>query len=144
MKYYINTDGGSRGNPGNAAYGFVIKDAHGKILASEGKFMGHATNNEAEYSAVVFGLRHLKNILGDESEGSDVEILADSELLVRQMNGIYKVKNERLIKLFMEVWNSKSNFKSVIFTHVRRAQNKEADAMVNKALDEALFNQKTA
>ena len=138
MKYYINTDGGSRGNPGNAAYGFVIKDKDGKIVESKGKFMGHATNNEAEYSAVIFGLAHLKNIVGDNAKQIDVEILADSELLVRQMNGIYKVKNERLIKLFMEVWNAKAHFKSVTFTHVRRAQNKEADAMVNQALDDAI------
>lgn len=138
MKYYINTDGGSRGNPGHAAYGFVIKDSEGSIIDSSGHYMGHATNNEAEYSAVIFGLRKLASILEEGARDVDVEILADSELLVKQMNGIYKVRNERIGKLFVEVFNEKIKFKSVKFTHVRREKNKEADAMVNEALDKEI------
>lgn len=135
MKYYIHTDGGSRGNPGIAASGYVVKDEGGNLVYQEGVYIGHATNNEAEYSAVIFGLRKLANILAEDSKKSDVEIKADSELLVRQMNGIYKVKNDRIAKLFMDVHNAMIEFKSVVFTHVRREQNKEADKLVNIALD---------
>ncbi len=134
--YIIYTDGGSRGNPGKAAFGVVIKSANSEFHKSYGEYMGIATNNEAEYSGVISGLHMLKNLLGGEAKHKEVEVRADSELLVRQMNGIYKVRNPRISKLFMEVWNAKSQFKTVVFTHVRRAQNKEADAMVNKVLDE--------
>ncbi len=129
-KFIINTDGGSRGNPGNAAIGAVVG---GKEY---GEYIGKTTNNVAEYKAVIFALKKAKALLGSKKAGeTDIELRADSELLVRQMNGEYKIKNEELQPLFIEIWNSKQDFKSVTFRHVPREENKDADRMVNQALD---------
>ena len=136
--FIIYTDGGSRGNPGPAAFGVAIRSSDGLFHEAYGHYMGVATNNEAEYSAVISGLQRLHEVLGSKSIDMSVELRADSELMVRQMNGIYKVKNERIGQLFLKVWHAKSLFKSVKFVHVRREFNKEADAMVNKALDDAM------
>jgi len=126
----IFTDGGARGNPGPAAAAAVIQDSTGTELARAAKFMKHATNNQAEYTAILIGLEKAKEIKADQ-----VEMFMDTELAVKQLNGEYKVKNPELAKLFIKVWNLTHEFKKVTFTHVRREHNKEADALVNKTID---------
>ena len=135
--FIIYTDGGSRGNPGPAAIGFVIQDSKERLLKEHGEVIGETTNNVAEYKALVAALKKLKALIGsDKAENSIVEIRADSELLMKQLRGEYKIKEETLIPLFIEIWNSKQDFKDIVFVHVPREQNKKADHMVNAALDE--------
>jgi ribonuclease HI len=133
-KIVVFTDGGSRGNPGDAAIGVFIE-----TLGKEyGECIGHKTNNDAEYGAILFGLQKVKALLGKEkAKKIHVDMYMDSELAVRQLNHIYKIKEERIQKLFMEIWNEMLDFGKVTFTHVPREQNKRADAMVNYALDNA-------
>ena len=133
--YNVWTDGGSRGNPGPAAYGFVLKGTNMETL-EHGETIGETTNNVAEYTAVIEALKKLKSVLGNSKAGKAVvNIHADSELLVKQLKGEYRVKDEGLKKLFMELHNVMLDFDSVSYTHVRREKNKEADRMVNHALD---------
>ena len=133
-KVIAYTDGGARGNPGPAALGVVIKYSGSK--KEYGEYIGETTNNVAEYSAIVFALKKIKQLFGKgEAKKLEVEIRADSELAVRQLSGVYKIENGELQKLFMEIWNLKLDFKHVMFTHVPRAQNVGADQMVNLALD---------
>ncbi len=133
QKFMIYTDGGARGNPGPAAIGVVVDGRE------YGEYIGKATNNVAEYKAVIFALKKAKALLGgDRSAQTDVEVRADSELLVKQMNGEYKIKNEELQPLFFEIWNAKIDFRSVTFKHVPREENSRADALVNRALDTML------
>ena len=133
--YIIHTDGGARGNPGPAAAGFVIEgDLVGKKTG--GEYLGEVTNNEAEYQAVILALKKLKHLIGGEkAEESSVEIHVDSELLERQMNGGYKIKNETIKNLFVEIWNLKTDFGEIIFKHIPREKNAEADRLVNQILD---------
>jgi len=142
MKITIYTDGGARGNPGPAASGYVIR-AEGKTIKEEGKYLGETTNNVAEYTAVVLALKKAKHLLGKEKiQEAEIEVCSDSELLVRQMNGEYKMENEELQKFFMEIWNFQVECGKIRFTHIPREKNKEADALVNHALDKqasALF-----
>ena len=127
----IYTDGGSRGNPGPAAAGFVIENK------GYGEYLGKTTNNIAEYTAIVLALRKVRAILGKtKAKQTEVEMRMDSELAVRQLTGKYRIKNEGIQPLFFEIWNLKFDFKKVDFVHVRREENKDADAMVNKVLDE--------
>ncbi|TSC74373.1 MAG: ribonuclease HI [Parcubacteria group bacterium Gr01-1014_44] len=138
-KYLIHTDGGSRGNPGPAAIGAVIEKFGGGMKHEYGEFLGQATNNEAEYKAVIFALKKLKQLVGKDKSGeAEVEFHVDSELLVRQLGGQYKVLDEKIQKLFLEIWNLRIDFGKVIFKHVPREENKEADRMVNYALDREL------
>ncbi len=130
-KLITYTDGGARGNPGPAALGVVIKDASGKTVAGYGKYLGEQTNNFAEYSALISALQKAK-----ELGAMEVECILDSELVTKQMNRQYKVKEPSLQKLFIQAFNLTSQFKKVTFKHTRRENNKEADAWVNKALDE--------
>ncbi|OHA46032.1 MAG: hypothetical protein A3A80_03050 [Candidatus Terrybacteria bacterium RIFCSPLOWO2_01_FULL_44_24] len=134
--YIIYTDGGSRGNPGPAAIGFVIEDGRGRALKEYGETIGKATNNIAEYKALVLALKKLKAIIGGEKAAkAEVEVRADSELLMKQLNGEYKLKDAGLMPLFIEIWNIKQDFKDIVFVHVPREENKVADRMVNDALD---------
>ena len=129
-KYIINTDGGSRGNPGPSGIGAVVG---GKEYSQS---IGSTTNNVAEYSAVVFALKKAKQLLTKaKAKKTHVELRTDSELLVKQLNAEYKIKDNDLIPLFIEVWNLKQGFASIEFVHVLREKNKEADRLVNKALD---------
>ena len=130
MKAKLFTDGGSRGNPGPAAYGFVIEAEDGHVLAAEGEAIGTATNNVAEYSGLVAGLERAAE-LGIR----EVEVVSDSELLVKQMQGEYRVKNEALKELWEEASDLESRFSKVRYTAVRRAHNELADRLVNEALD---------
>jgi probable phosphoglycerate mutase len=126
------TDGGARGNPGPAAYGYVLEAADGSVLAAEGKRIGVATNNVAEYTALIEGLR--KAI---ELSLQVVEVVSDSQLMVKQMTGEYKVKNEALQELWAEAGRLARSIPSVRYTWVRRDQNELADRLLNEALDGA-------
>lgn len=130
MKLTIYTDGGSRGNPGLSATGIVIKNSKGKTLAAYGEFLGTQTNNFAEYSALISGLKKAK-----ELKATEVECVMDSELICKQMRLQYKVKEPTLQKLFIQAYNAAMQFKKVTYKHTLRAGNSEADAEVNKILD---------
>lgn len=130
-KLVIYTDGGARGNPGPAALGVVVGDKE------YSEYLGEMTNNKAEYLALVFALKKAKALLGGKKAGeAEIEVRMDSELIVRQLNGIYKIKEPDLQPLFIEVWNLRLDFKKVTFHHIPREQNKRADRLVNQALDE--------
>src|SRR3989344_7696627 len=135
MKYTIHTDGGSRGNPGPAAIGVVIEGSDiGK--KEYGESIGVTTNNEAEYQAVIFGLKKLKQLVGGPvAKKSSVVFYMDSELLVKQFNHEYKVKEENIQKLFLEVHNLRLDFGKIEFRHILRGKNTNADELVNQALD---------
>ncbi|MFH0780215.1 MAG: ribonuclease HI family protein [Parcubacteria group bacterium] len=130
MKLKIFTDGGARGNPGPAGIGVVIYDTAGKIIFKQGKCIGKATNNAAEYEAVILALAKAK-----ELGATELDMNLDSELVVEQLKGHYKVKNPDLAKLFLKVWNLTQRFKKINYKHVYREQNKLADELVNNALD---------
>ncbi len=133
--YTIHTDGGSRGNPGPAASGYVI-EGDGMHAVHHGQYLGVATNNVAEYTAAILGLVRLKALIGAEAaRGAHVRVMSDSELMVRQVNGEYKVKDANLKKLFVDLHNAQQDFGKVTFSHIRREQNQAADRMVNEALD---------
>ena len=135
-KIIIYTDGGSRGNPGPAALGVVIQDASGKTIKEYGEALGVRTNNEAEYAAVVSALKKVKALFGkDKIKHLHVDMRMDSQLVCRQLSGEYKVEVERLFPFFMQIHNLLIDFGEVSFTHVPREKNKEADRMVNEALD---------
>ena len=126
------SDGGSRGNPGPAALGVYIET----LDKAFGEFLGVKTNNEAEYAAIVAGLKKIKSLIGKEkAKKAHIECRMDSELACRQLNHIYKIENEKLQPLFFQVWNLMLDFGDVKFTHVRREFNTRADAEANKAMD---------
>ncbi len=129
-KLVIHTDGGSRGNPGPAGIGVFITDEGGRVVMEHSRFIGEATNNEAEYTAVIDALEHAKQLGADEAD-----FFLDSELVVRQLNRQYRVKDAELATLFVKVWNLMTGFRRTKFTHVPREQNKEADRLVNEAID---------
>jgi len=129
-KIQIYTDGASRGNPGPASAGYTIDGV------AYGEALGVQTNNYAEYMAIILALKKAQQLLGKKgAKGAEVEIFMDSQLAVRQLNGEYKIKNEGIIPLFIQVWNLRSDFAKVTFAHVPREENKEADAAANMALD---------
>jgi len=135
-KLMVYTDGGSRGNPGPAAIGIVIKDAAGHLIKSYGEAIGGATNNEAEYRAVISALQKIKALLGKEKiKKAVIEINLDSELVAKQLNAEYKIEEERLFPLFIKIWNLKIDFGEIKFRHIPREKNKEADRLVNEVLD---------
>jgi ribonuclease H / adenosylcobalamin/alpha-ribazole phosphatase len=124
------TDGGARGNPGPAAYGYVLEADDGTVLAAHGEAIGEATNNVAEYRALVAGLEKAHELGVDE-----LEVVSDSELLVKQMRGEYKVKNEALRELSLQASGLARQLGAVTYTAVRREHNELADQLVNEALD---------
>jgi ribonuclease HI len=132
VKARLFTDGGSRGNPGPAAYAFVLEAEDGTVLDSHGEAIGVATNNVAEYSALVAGLERAVEAGIDE-----LEIVSDSELVVKQMRGEYKVKNAALQDLFLDASRLARRIHKVTYTAVRREHNELADRLVNEALDAA-------
>jgi len=136
-KVILYTDGGSRGNPGPAAVGVVVCNAKGEAVKKYSETIGEATNNEAEYRAVIFGLKKIKQIFGREKSAAlNVEIRSDSELLVKQNLGQYKIMEEKLRPLFVEIWNLRQDFNKVDFKIIGREKNREADRLVNEALDQ--------
>jgi ribonuclease H / adenosylcobalamin/alpha-ribazole phosphatase len=130
VKARLSTDGGARGNPGPAAYGYVLETEDGHVLAAHGEAIGRATNNVAEYSGLVNGMAKAAELGVDE-----LEVVSDSELLVKQMRGEYRVKNEALRVLWEEASDLERQFSRVRYTAVRRAHNELADRLVNEALD---------
>jgi len=136
LSYIIYTDGGSRGNPGPSALGVVIQNSQGDTIKGYGEYLGTGTNNEAEYKAPISGLKKLKLMIGKQkAKKANIKIIADSELLVKQLTGKYKVTDSKMQKLFLELWNLKIDFGSVAFEAVPRDQNQDADGFVNEALD---------
>ncbi len=137
-KIIIYTDGGSRGNPGRAAIGIVFCNEKGQVIKKFREYLGdNLTNNDAEYSAIIFSLKKFKVVFGKAiAETSDVEVRADSELVVKQLNGAYRLTDPKIQQFFIEIWNLKFDFKSVKFKHISREKNKEADRLVNEALDQ--------
>ncbi|MBU0547062.1 MAG: ribonuclease HI family protein [Patescibacteria group bacterium] len=143
-KITIYTDGGSRGNPGPAAAGIVFLNGKDQIIKEYGEFLGNGlTNNEAEYGAVIFALKKFKQLFGKNiAETSEIELKSDSELLVKQLNGEYKILDSKIQNLFLTVWNLKLDFKKIKFKLIVREKNQEADRLVNEALDREVRNQK--
>jgi ribonuclease HI len=133
MRARLFTDGGSRGNPGPAAYGYVLEAEDGTVLDTRGQAIGTATNNVAEYSGLVAGLTSAVELGLDE-----LEVVSDSELMVRQMSGVYRVKNEGLRQLNLEATGLARKIGRVTYRAVRREHNELADRLVNEALDAAL------
>lgn len=131
--YKTYTDGGARGNPGPAGIGAVIYAPDGSRHTIK-KFIGHATNNQAEYGALIVALEYLTH-----HKAQAAHCFLDSELLVKQMKREYRVKDPELGKLFMKAWSYASLIPQITFTHIRREKNKEADALVNEALDEQSY-----
>ena len=132
MRATLWTDGGARGNPGPAAFAYVLEADDGTVLEARGEAIGTATNNVAEYSALVAGLR------GAAAVGvRELEVRSDSELMVKQMRGEYRVKNRDLQTLFLDASRAARDVGSVTYTHVRREHNELADRLVNEALDAA-------
>ncbi len=125
----IYSDGASQGNPGPAAIGAVIEDGRGKVVSRISRRIGHATNNQAEYAAIIAALEEAVRLGAEE-----VELRADSELVVKQLNGRYKVKKATLRPLYQKVVRLTGSLKAFSITHVPRTQNREADRLANKAL----------
>jgi ribonuclease H / adenosylcobalamin/alpha-ribazole phosphatase len=130
VKARLSTDGGARGNPGPAAYGFVLETDDGTVLAAHGERIGRATNNVAEYSGLLAGMRKAA-----ELGITELDVVSDSELLVKQMQGEYRVKNEALRALWEDATDLERRFRRVRYTSVRREHNELADRLVNEALD---------
>jgi probable phosphoglycerate mutase len=132
VKAKLSTDGGSRGNPGPAAYGYVLEADDGTVLDARGETIGRATNNVAEYRGLLAGLEKAV-----ELGVTELEVVSDSELLVKQMLGDYRVKNEALRELFLDAEDLAAKITRVRYTAVRREHNDLADRLVNEALDSA-------
>jgi ribonuclease HI len=132
VKARLSTDGGARGNPGPAAYGYVLEAGDGTVLDSRGEAIGVATNNVAEYRGLLAGLESAL-----ERGVEELEVVSDSELVVKQMRGEYKVKNETLRGLVDQAHALAAGFRRITFTAVRREHNELADRLVNEALDSA-------
>lgn len=134
MKLIIQTDGGARGNPGPAGIGVVILDESGKVLEEHAKYLGKTTNNQAEYLAAILGLQRAVALGADAAE-----VVADSELLVKQARGEYKVKNPDLARRYLELKNLETLLgRRVSYRHVMRERNKHADRLSNQAMDEGM------
>ena len=132
MKAKLSTDGGARGNPGPAAFAYVLEADDGTVLAAHGETIGVATNNVAEYRGLIAGLEKARELRVQE-----VEVVSDSELMVKQMRGEYRVKNEALRELSLRAGRLAREIGSVTYTAVRREHNELADRLVNEALDSA-------
>jgi len=130
VKAKLSTDGGARGNPGPAAYGYVLEDEDGTVLAAHGERIGVATNNVAEYSGLIAGLEKAAELGVDE-----VDVVSDSELMVKQMTGEYRIKNEALQDLAADARRAARRIGKVSYRAVRREHNELADRLVNEALD---------
>ncbi len=132
-KIIMYTDGGARNNPGPAGIGVWVETLNKKYK----EYIGEKTNNEAEYEALIFGLKKLKQLLGREKlKQSEIACYLDSELVVKQLNHIYKLREKHIQEKFIEIWNLTLDFKKVSFQHIPREKNKIADRLVNEALDE--------
>ncbi len=131
-KIIIFSDGGARGNPGPAGIGAVLYSEDKKIVAEISQYLGETTNNQAEYKALIAALKEAKNLKAEE-----LICYLDSELVVKQLNREYKIKNKDLAPLFLEVYNLSLSFKKISFIHIPREKNTVADSLANKAMDKA-------
>jgi len=133
----VFTDGASRGNPGEAGFGVVIRDTGGKLLEEISGYLGQTTNNVAEYRALIAALKALSKYVTGGKKGSHpkIEIFSDSELMVRQVRGLYRVKSPGLLPLYQEAVSLLEGMKTVTLTHIPRELNREADALANRAVD---------
>lgn len=142
-KIIIYTDGGSRGNPGPSAIGVVFCNEKGQKIKEFSEYLGKATNNEAEYQAAIFALKKFKALFSKKlASRAEIELKSDSELLVNQILGKYKILEPNIQPLFLQLWNLTLDFKKVKFKFIPREKNKEADRLVNEALNEASKAQK--
>lgn len=142
-KLILYTDGGSRGNPGPAGVGVFITDEKGNKMNGFSKAIGTRTNNEAEYEAVILALQKVKHLYGkDKVKNFEIEFRLDSQLIARQLGGKYKMEAEHLWPLFMKIWNLRVELglsgEKMKFVEIPREKNKEADALANEAMDEAM------
>ncbi len=135
MHFILYADGGSRGNPGPAGAGALVLDEEGTQVVTVSEYLGIATNNIAEYTAVLRALEGLQKLLGTQSAHATVEARLDSQLVVRQMNGEYKIKHPNIVPLAQNVKEVARAFKTISFVHVYREDNQEADALANSAMD---------
>lgn len=136
MKLIIYTDGASRGNPGHSSYGFSIKDDSGRLIYEQGKYIGLATNNFAEYTAVLEALNYIK---GNLPKIRGINFFMDSKLVVEQLSGNFKIKSANLKPLIVRIRELESKLPPITYHHVPRQMNKVADLLANKALDSHLF-----
>ena len=132
-KLIIYTDGGARGNPGPAGIGATILNDKKNLIAEISEYIGVATNNQAEYRAVMAAIKKAKELGAEE-----LNFYLDSQLVVEQLNGNYKIKNKGLQPLFVSIYNDSLNFKKVSYSHIPREQNKEADRLANEAMDKGV------
>lgn len=138
IDYIVYSDGGARGNPGPAAYGFVVYDKNKKKIYQEGKIIGTATNNQAEYTGVLKALEYF-NTKNTSYQNANIQFFLDSSLVVEQLSGNFKIKNEDLKKLFLRILELTQKLGvSTQYSHVKREFNKQADTLVNIALDQNL------
>ncbi len=133
QKAIIFTDGGARGNPGPSGIGAVIYDEDKKVIAEISEFLGVATNNQAEYKALIYALRKSADLGVQE-----LDCFLDSELVVKQLKGEYRVKDKELALLFLDIHNLSLSFKKITYTHIPREKNKEADRLANEAMDRGI------
>ncbi len=142
-KIVIHIDGGSRGNPGPAGFGILVSDSKRNVLKKYSQYIGEATNNEAEYQALIFALKKTKSLFGKEKiKKTVVELMSDSELLIKQIKGEYKILNPKIQSLFLKAWNLKIDFGKLKFFLIPREENQEADRLVNEVLDAEAKTQK--
>lgn len=135
-KIIVYTDGASRGNPGPASIGVIVYNDKKNILKEYSQTIGKTTNNDAEYQAVIFALKKMKTLFGKKNiKNYEILIKSDSQLLVSQLTGKYKIKDSNIQKLFIQAWNLKVDYHKVDFEHIPREQNKLADKLANEALD---------
>jgi ribonuclease HI len=143
-KVIIFIDGGSRGNPGPSAVGFIFCNEKGQLFKEYSEYLGEdITNNEAEYRGIILALKKFKALFGNKlAKNTEIELKSDSELLVNQLNGEYKILDDKIQRLFLEIWNLRIDFKKVKFKLISREKNQEADRLVNQALDNKNKDQK--
>ena len=143
-KIIIYTDGGSRGNPGPGAAGTVFCNEKGEVFKKYSQYLGeNLTNNEAEYQAAIFAFKKFKSQFGKKlALSTEIELRSDSELLIKQLQGLYKILEPKIQTLFITVWNLKLDFKKVKFNLISREKNKEADKLVNETLNSQERSQK--
>lgn len=135
-KIIIYTDGGSKGNPGPAGIGTVFCNQKKQVIKKYSEYLGKATNNVAEYKAVILGLKKFKALFGKKlAKSTEIELRSDSELLVRQLNGEYKILDPTIQSLFLEIWNLRLDFQKVKFKLISRNKNKEADSLVKEVIN---------
>lgn len=138
MRLIIYTDGASRGNPGPSSYGFTISEKNGKLLYEEGGYIGHNTNNFAEYTAVIKALEYVKEKYSEDAS-TGIVLFADSKLIAEQLSGRYKIKHPNLRPLFDQVKILELELGTIFYTHIPRNKNTEADRLANEALDKRYF-----